>query len=55
MQFTIYSNRYCQGFDLLDTMNTKRMCAAHSANLTDGLTYYQGTDEKAYHVGISSD
>lgn len=54
-QFIVYSNRYCQGFDLLDTMNTTRMCAAESANLTDGLLYYLGVSEQAYHVGLRSD
>jgi hypothetical protein len=61
-QFVIYSNRYCQGFDLLDILYSSgdiekypRMCAAETANLTNGLTYYLGENEKAYHVGVESD
>ena len=54
-QFLAYSSRYSGAFDLQDTFKYPRMCASESVNLTTGVRYYRGSNEKAYSIAEQSD
>jgi len=49
-----YSSKYSGSFDLSDTLKYPKMCMDYSINMTKGIEYYRGQNEKSYIIGKES-
>jgi hypothetical protein len=49
--YLAYSSKYSGSFDLADTLKYPKMCMDISQNMTDGIEYYRGQNEKPYIIG----